>query len=510
MHAGLSAFSPFVVVLDHHMLLLPLIISLSKDRCCWRRVIVCRIARSTFPFFPFALLTHTWWIKTMLRLFISIFHMLLSMVLLVLVSAFVQDGSAIATQMRRIIYVTPTLTIPDKLFGKALTLREAITKKESIAHNKKRQQRTLVDDHAFSSSGSIGSKNNEQQQHLFFHFGRTSQRKGHGFIQAAVTAFSEHYPFVMRPQHIWILILQVVAEHVNQNSAALKSKWIATPGNATITLTVVKDSFALGKPNDWASVIFSEEKGNKNNFLNQIRSHTVEGAFEDMMLPLSGTTAIEKVSMGITVMSALQAYFKYRVVTSCGFPYIIMEGTLEDWQMIRKKAKELIQTRCLSSFAEKWLPALLSILDKFVSEYENAATSTKTVDATFWNSMVKRGATSGSGAISYFSGWINVFFPYLTSRYVKENRFAFVPYDAETFAAVNNNSRNSRSSSSGPDVNFFPEGMSMAPVTWSYFNRDIPLEFKSGFICAKQDPITKAITPELGWYIMRTTDARET
>jgi hypothetical protein len=217
-----------------------------------------------------------------------------------------------------------------------------------------------------------------------------------------------------------------------------------------------------------------------------------------MMLPLSGTTAIEKVSMGITVMSALQPYFRYGMRTCCGFPHVIMEGTLEDWQMIRKKAEELIQTRCVDWFAGKWLPALLSILDKFVSEYENAATPSKAADAIFWNSMVKRGGTEGSGAISYFSGWINVFFPYLTGSQQRANPFACIPYDAKTFSVVHKRP--------GPDVNFFPSGLSTVSVIWACFNKEIPLEFNSGFLCAKQDPTTKAISPAIGWYIMRTQD----
>jgi hypothetical protein len=141
------------------------------------------------------------------------------------------------------------------------------------------------------------------------------------------------------------------------------------------------------------------------------------------------------------------------------------------------------------------LPALLSILDKFVSEYENAATPSKAADAIFWNSMVKRGGTMGSGARTFFSGWINVFFPYLIGTQERSNPFAYVPYDEKTFSVVHKRP--------GPDVNFFPSGLSKVSVTWAYFDQEIPLEFNSGFLCAKQDPTTKAISPVICWYIMR-------
>ena len=44
-----------------------------------------------------------------------------------------------------------------------------------------------------------------------------SQRHTHGFIAAITTAFDEHRPLVLRPQHFWTLVLQAVAKHVNSN-----------------------------------------------------------------------------------------------------------------------------------------------------------------------------------------------------------------------------------------------------------------------------------------------------
>ena len=40
---------------------------------------------------------------------------------------------------------------------------------------------------------------------------------------------------------------------------------------------------------------------------------------------------------------------------------------------------------------------------------------------------MKRGGTSGSGARTWFNGWINIFFPFITE---KPNRF-MVPYSTE-------------------------------------------------------------------------------
>ena len=52
----------------------------------------------------------------------------------------------------------------------------------------------------------------------------------HGFIAAAVSAFANHYPLALRPQHFWLMILQAIATHVELNAEELRSKWVAHEG----------------------------------------------------------------------------------------------------------------------------------------------------------------------------------------------------------------------------------------------------------------------------------------
>ena len=42
------------------------------------------------------------------------------------------------------------------------------------------------------------------------------------FITGALIAWSEHYPFRFRPEHIWLLIIQGVAMHVDLNAEKLR------------------------------------------------------------------------------------------------------------------------------------------------------------------------------------------------------------------------------------------------------------------------------------------------
>lgn len=43
------------------------------------------------------------------------------------------------------------------------------------------------------------------------------------------------------------------------------------------------------------------------------------------------TSATENISMQVTVMDVAKNYFEYKMTTICGYPKVILEGTLEDW-----------------------------------------------------------------------------------------------------------------------------------------------------------------------------------
>jgi hypothetical protein len=60
------------------------------------------------------------------------------------------------------------------------------------------------------------------------------------------------------------------------------------------------------------------------------------------------------------------------------------------------------------------MPALIPLLEKFIEEYEKAENG-KAGDEKFWNSCVKRGGTQGSGAKTWFNGWINILYPFISS-----------------------------------------------------------------------------------------------
>jgi len=170
--------------------------------------------------------------------------------------------------------------------------------------------------------------------------------------------------------------------------------------------------------------------------------------------------------------------------------------------VVRRNAELLIANRCQHKFAEKWCAALLPVLDMFVHEYDKGSTGKEAADERFWNSMCKRGGTSGSGSRTWFNGWINIFFPYILGR---PNRY-MVPYSIDN-GYVKEDRNGGRygmcapDDVQGPDCSDFPGGLAAAPVLWDYNGSQIDLKFKAGFVGAEQDEETGVIKPVVGWFI---------
>lgn len=267
--------------------------------------------------------------------------------------------------------------------------------------------------------------------------------EGHanGFIAAVTSAFKDHYPLRLRPQHIWLLILQGIATHVDVHHEQLQERWVKHQGKKKLTVNC--HEFVFNEPNNWASVV----EGKPDSFSSQIEENLAEGITPFLLPRFSSTSPAENISMRVTVMEICRNFFEYDCMTLCGFPRITLDGTLADWKSLKDNAETLINERCRSDFSEHWLPALLPLLEKFAQEYERCMLG-QLGDSQFWNSMCKMGGTFGSGSMTWFNGWFNILFPYIhgsinnyckpydpSAGYVKEGRVYSQRYSHGTVPA---------------------------------------------------------------------------
>ncbi|MGC4047083.1 MAG: DUF4419 domain-containing protein [Armatimonas sp.] len=361
----------------------------------------------------------------------------------------------------------------------------------------------------------------------------------HCFITAANAAYDGHYPLVISPDMIWLLIAQGFAIHVRENAEVLRGNLVAHEGKAK--LEIRRDEFLRGfAGNDWESV-FSE-------FSEQIKSHIGQETHDTIAPTFSTTGIVEKAAFEITLMDAMQEYFDYGLLTACGIPYYYIEGTPEDWKLLREKARNLDQFQL-----DWWLTFLNPILDEFVAASEGNP------NTIFWRDFYKIQGQSGG---PYIQGYIVNLFPYdvprqwpreseeetlrRVHRWIEgwnrpeeerqkkiEERYNQLRKEQDELQPVRRNSYLGYTLPEdhdtpdyspfiqSPDSKLllkrqpneffidngmmscdFPSGLSVAPFTWKYHQTELPMKFVAGFVGASQNTDTFAIRPEIGWAIV--------
>ena len=147
-------------------------------------------------------------------------------------------------------------------------------------------------------------------------------------------AHSNHYPIRIKPDHIWLLIIQAFSNHVNVNAEILRDLFVDFDGKETL------------KVNYPLSSIEQVDKKILENFSEQINSQMEKFLGKEVIETLTPnfttTDYNSTIICKISIMGAFKKYFKYEMhLCGCGVPYIILEGTAEDYEKIIAKAKKL-------------------------------------------------------------------------------------------------------------------------------------------------------------------------
>lgn len=292
--------------------------------------------------------------------------------------------------------------------------------------------------------------------------------QGHPFVEAVHHSFATHRPLTITPDHIWLLIVQGLAAHVNNNAETLRSKFVKHKGK--IAIVVRRDDFTKGnKSNPWEEV-FPE-------FCRQIGEHIGKENEALISRGFSTSSILDKTAFQITLMDMMQHYFSYDLFTICGIPSITLEGNPEDWEDILNRTKQLEKYDL-----QWWTDELIPILKEFVDASKGI------INKKFWTSIYKLDEKSGEGP--YITGWVVKFFPYLTgyTKIASEMNPLFKPEEGEEIHIT---------------MGDVPGGLSKAPFKWHYYDKHFNMEFIAGFIGISQDKQTRSIKPEIGWVIRK-------
>ena len=294
------------------------------------------------------------------------------------------------------------------------------------------------------------------------------------------TAHNNHYPIRIKPDDIWLLIVQGFSNHVNANSEELRDMFVNFEGKKKLIVEYPLNS------------IKEVDKKILENFSEQINQQMIKYLGEDLINTLtpnfSTTTYDSTIISKISIMGAFKKYFDYEMgLCGCGVPYLILEGTAEDYKKIIEKANQLKKYK-FSWYIERIIPHINKMVEakegKINKEYfMNMIQKEEIIQAKYGLS----GMYEGDEKVEYLSGWFLQFFAY----YKDGDKVESEKIRVENFSELANQ-------------------MLIVPFTIKdlVHNKTYLMKYEVGFVgCEKNEK--NEVYPVQGWLVSPSTKERE-
>ena len=272
------------------------------------------------------------------------------------------------------------------------------------------------------------AKNNENKKDLFQHFGNvenlnesmeilnsnfdTDKKAFYNWgkkslIRGLMEAYGKHYPITVTPDMILLLFLQGYTRFMDKNSEKLRNIYVNFEGKKTLIVKRNNMSPETAKPEDWQGII--------DEFTQKIKEEIGGNIITNLESNFTTTNPITLATSQISIMSAMKNYFIYKAIMPvCGISSITLEGSLEDWEKIKKKFEFFSK----EEFGlNPWIKDLIPIIDKIIETkiYYNQNKEINNDIREFWKDMirVKRGGCYRPDVID---GWIIKFIPDISGK----------------------------------------------------------------------------------------------
>lgn len=133
-------------------------------------------------------------------------------------------------------------------------------------------------------------------------------------------------------------------------------------------------------------------------FNQMIDNNLVDGEIKDWVIPDFSTTTVEdKLVCGSVLMATMKSYFNYALLAGCGIPSISLDGTVGDWENIRRRI-----TKFRRYNLNDWVDMLDAILEQFVEAKKG------NFDIAFWGKICHWEGDEFY-TVPELSGWITAF-----------------------------------------------------------------------------------------------------
>ena len=220
-----------------------------------------------------------------------------------------------------------------------------------------------------------------------------------------------HYPIRIKPDDIWLLIVQAFSYQVNNISESNRNMFVNFEGKKTISINYELDNI------EQVDKKIAEDFSIKIN--EQLKTYLGNEILETLTPNFTTTTKDSEIVCKISIMSAFQKFFNYRMILcGCGVPYLILEGNAEDYKKIISKANELKKYKFdwyinrIIPLVQKMVEAKEGKID--VEHFKNIVQKVSKTEPVYGPSEMEPHHVQ----IDYIEGWILKFFGfYETDQY---------------------------------------------------------------------------------------------
>ena len=215
-----------------------------------------------------------------------------------------------------------------------------------------------------------------------------------GFFSAILACYNNHWVLRTSPDDWWNVIVRNVAQAIDKNGEKNKVRDFFVEHEGKKTIEVILPGRLDNIDYSWLFDQFSEG----------IRMNIKTPGYVDLMqADFSTTTPDQLISSQIMLMSSVQKYFDFGMSTMCGIPGVDMKGTLQDWKQLVTKTenlKSMLQPLMNELLLEDWFITTLRTLKNLVDTFEGKP------DKEWWSHILSWNKRYGSGARSWWSGWM--------------------------------------------------------------------------------------------------------
>jgi hypothetical protein len=282
------------------------------------------------------------------------------------------------------------------------------------------------------------------------------------FVDMVALAYARHYAMEISPDDIWLMILDGFRLHVKSNSDALKDRFVGPAVNTDISVSA--DWLTLESTHeDWFDVITA--------LFDSLQKKLPVETGTPLQTKFSTTSSVDYNISRSMVLAIASEYYTYSVYTMCGIPKIKINGTKQDWELLRDSFNKLASRLDMDWWAEHLNP----ILDEFVNVFEGKT------DLDFWKGIYKRYVPELCSNPT-FNGWLSKFYPYLSENSYKNDEFH-------------------KRTEWENDVDFerLPKIVTAVDINWEYLGQRIPLKLYTGFIGIQVDTTTNTLKASRGY-----------